>query len=902
MGVGSASSQRAKRFRAADQPDDGAEDEADNGGRPEPRDSQKGKPHACARCKSLKVRCEFKTDNDPCKRCLNGGHECVIPGRKKRRTPPKREHLIAEIAKQAETIDKLMAQLAAAEEAQKQRFVRSTSDSFSGTSSPPMLSPSSADANSSYFGDHSSPNPETNKAVEDWIVKARESLAVFGDIIGMGGASIPKSMIVEDDPEDSSSGDDDDFSLVGEPDNEYEIAVVDEYGDELSPNEIPRRASSHRGSSSSTGSRVAVIGGPNPKKKDSGDKLATQPTEAAPFGLMAKLSLAHRKRGVSVEVEDTNGDNNAEGLGVANANFFTASPAQDPRRTPAENAPQPPPILIRGVITPAEAEALFKIYFDTMNLSCSLVDPVLYTPQRTVYRSPFMFTVICAIASRFYPARPELYQQAMHYAQLAAGNALIGGQKNVEMCIAFILLSLYPVPFKRWEDSRSYLYLGLAIRIASELNLHIPPTAKPQNEFHAREQLNRTRVWLNCFNLDRSTSSQYGKRPIISNDDYIANHSEDWWRSSEYNLKNFDIQLCCYNAELKIMANFVSRIYSDSSRPTGLNKDLNFEQVAIETDEELQQVEAKWLLILDENVDQSDPHGVFRVGLLRLAYSYSRLIALSYGFQHAFGKGNSQNEKPFLMRCLAAARDVVKAVVENRPDFHIYVRHGPDAQSVFVTFAAAFLVKLLQPKFASLLDDQARTDIRAIVQSVIDYLGSPEIAIDDKHGPKLYARFLKNLMASPLVKRKGTRPKSVTTSPSTDASSISYQSWTNGTNGTADHPSPATTTHSLSPPPSHEAMSFDQLAPSSEGGWGNVDPFAPPPNLGNGVTMDIPSQSQDYNGLFFNGTTASTDEDMTLQSYSDPNSWNPGMNWLSQLNFQNDTQMYPQFQYNLGQS
>lgn len=43
---------------------------------------------ACARCKNLKVRCEFKTDTDPCKRCLNGGHECVIPGRKKRRTPP----------------------------------------------------------------------------------------------------------------------------------------------------------------------------------------------------------------------------------------------------------------------------------------------------------------------------------------------------------------------------------------------------------------------------------------------------------------------------------------------------------------------------------------------------------------------------------------------------------------------------------------------------------------------------------------------------------------------------------------------------------------------------------------------------------------------------------------------
>lgn len=52
----------------------------------------------------------------------------------------------------------------------------------------------------------------------------------------------------------------------------------------------------------------------------------------------------------------------------------------------------------------------------------------------------------------------------MHYAQWAAGTALIGGNKNVEMCSAYILLSLYPVPSKKWEDQRNWLYLGLAIR------------------------------------------------------------------------------------------------------------------------------------------------------------------------------------------------------------------------------------------------------------------------------------------------------------------------------------------------------------------------------------------------------------------------------------------------------
>jgi hypothetical protein len=103
------------------------------------------------------------------------------------------------------------------------------------------------------------------------------------------------------------------------------------------------------------------------------------------------------------------------------------------------------------------------------------------------------------------------------------------------------------------------------------MNLHLPITAEPQNEQHAREMLNRTRVWLNCFNLDRSTGSEYGKPPIVTNSDYVANHSETWWNSSAYNIPHFDIHLCAYNAELKVMAKFRERIYTDPHHPTGLN-------------------------------------------------------------------------------------------------------------------------------------------------------------------------------------------------------------------------------------------------------------------------------------------------------------------------------------------
>ena len=122
-------------------------------------------------------------------------------------------------------------------------------------------------------------------------------------------------------------------------------------------------------------------------------------------------------------------------------------------------------------------------YFDCMNLSVSLLDPVLYTAQRTFYRSPFLFTVseysnnelsrefmllimnviVCAIASRFFTERP-IYATLMQYAQLAAGTALISGNKNVEMCQAYLLLSVYPLPARKWEDQRTWLYLGLAVR------------------------------------------------------------------------------------------------------------------------------------------------------------------------------------------------------------------------------------------------------------------------------------------------------------------------------------------------------------------------------------------------------------------------------------------------------
>lgn len=108
----------------------------------------------------------------------------------------------------------------------------------------------------------------------------------------------------------------------------------------------------------------------------------------------------------------------------------------------------------------------------------------------------------------------------MHFAKHAAASALIDGWKTVELCQAYILMSIYAVPARRWEEDRSWLYTGLAIRIATDLNLHhqSPNAGCSGDERAQREALNRMRTWMICFNLDRSTATQFGKPATIKED------------------------------------------------------------------------------------------------------------------------------------------------------------------------------------------------------------------------------------------------------------------------------------------------------------------------------------------------------------------------------------------------
>jgi len=75
--------------------------------------------------------------------------------------------------------------------------------------------------------------------------------------------------------------------------------------------------------------------------------------------------------------------------------------------------------------------------------------------------------IVCAVASRYHSKKPGLYPVAMEFARDAARRAFFDGSKSVDVCQAYLIMGVYPVPKKKWVQDRSWLLMGVAIRYTS---------------------------------------------------------------------------------------------------------------------------------------------------------------------------------------------------------------------------------------------------------------------------------------------------------------------------------------------------------------------------------------------------------------------------------------------------
>ncbi|KAL5639031.1 hypothetical protein ACGC1H_003416 [Rhizoctonia solani] len=142
-------------------------------------------------------------------------------------------------------------------------------------------------------------------------------------------------------------------------------------------------------------------------------------------------------------------------------------------------------------VTEAEVDSLFYSYFAHLNSIIGLLDPRLHTAPYVRRRSTVLYTTIISVSSKFF--LPRVHQRCHALSQSLIGRALASDMCNIEYIQALSLSTFY----KDADDASSWRKVGLAIRMAYELNLHEFRTQPlPTEELEARKQLNRERTWI----------------------------------------------------------------------------------------------------------------------------------------------------------------------------------------------------------------------------------------------------------------------------------------------------------------------------------------------------------------------------------------------------------------------
>ncbi|KAG6879520.1 hypothetical protein C0992_001853 [Termitomyces sp. T32_za158] len=191
--------------------------------------------------------------------------------------------------------------------------------------------------------------------------------------------------------------------------------------------------------------------------------------------------------------------------------------------------------------------------------------------------------------------------------------------------------------------------------------------------------------------------------------------------------------------------------------------------LALRTEAELSHELSGWVDIYAQEFSNFPiPICNYRGNTTQLITAYLRLVVLTVGFQHAVKSGLSKDSE-ILQKSIKAAREVIQIMAERLfPTGHL--RFAMGAHFLYVSFAAAFLINLLRPTLLHLLDGKTQSEIIQDVQDLIKILGSEDVAIDTRHTPALYCRFLSSLLA----KHHSVLPQVSFESPVSDPYSTPY--------------------------------------------------------------------------------------------------------------------------------
>ncbi|GAA5927886.1 hypothetical protein JCM3775_002755 [Rhodotorula graminis] len=670
---------------------------------------------ACLACRKLKTRCDGAED-PPCKRCRAGGHECVFVESKRGKRPPRTkvsETTLQDKFREVErTLSVVLDSIGSGEKPDANALSQLQASIAEGLEGTPEAVAhdrrrrySTADMSSSRYsvpppdigaGDNRSPSPSSD--VPDLVGSGVDGPAVKRTRYDTEGYSqypqLNQSPIMGGNLAVSP------HSTSTNPPGSVQLPQL------ALPTVGPPRASA------SPVSNVASHLHPSPSNPSPSSQPGQQP--APSLAMLADASLAAQIDGRSKLTgldASFNLSTVTDALQRNNDRLGGSNGEEDVSRTPA--------VLSKGIVTPELAVELFTVFFDYAYIHLPLLDPAKHTAPWVCATSPFLFTVILAVASRFHQD-PTLHNKIYDEAHACFVECVSDGERSIESVQACCILTVWTYPptgesaaaGREERPKRAWLYGGAAVRMGLELNLFRPAPfvdahlSKPGNlgkanpwislpregpeavsEQEVWDALNRERTWLMLFVIDHNMSAVMG-RP------YQIQEAKPYLLPLHPQCLPFDLGVIAH-VELQtiigqVMDTFRDRLYGLSCA----SDDMPSQVVMKLFNSRMDEWKARWCPVPGEPIANN----------LQLYHHASKLFLNTIPLHTMLRNGDACDDPDSVSSTISSAKSLLSLG-------HAYaelgvLRHCPDVNFLFMLYSTVFLVKVRvsNSRFAQLVD------------------------------------------------------------------------------------------------------------------------------------------------------------------------------------------------------
>ncbi|KAI8626529.1 hypothetical protein F5Y19DRAFT_466338 [Xylariaceae sp. FL1651] len=391
-----------------------------------------------------------------------------------------------------------------------------------------------------------------------------------------------------------------------------------------------------------------------------------------------------------------------------------------------------------GLLTFAEAEALFAYFHENLAHTRWGIDPVLHTVDFVRRRSAFLFTSIAAASALFSPSLEALYKRLSRHRQKLADLVMTKRYKSVEIVLAFMVNIPWISTGEHWADDETSTYISMALSIALDLYLHkiilpsspdapfskdnIPMSDQisskralavdgfgdidPGCEMGRRLLRRRERTWLSLFVLERGVCLARGRSYMLPMSQLIENCDQwhlcdlaDRWDGSIVSVAVLRRDLAKLIANLRVICDSYVDGFSEASVVDRLKT-----EITVFFDRWYQ----TWPLQIGDREQFTLPPYV------EILASHTRLSMYSSIINHSTAPVGARHF--FRAAGLSSALNVLRVAVQGEGQ----LRSMPNNTAIMISFAACFALRV-----STVADGRGSSlapSIRALIAETIDVL------------------------------------------------------------------------------------------------------------------------------------------------------------------------------------